>query len=113
MKKNLKKYSIMIFSIAFFIIFALLINNRFSFGVWNPFSLPDRLECYNRRYYISTSLPKILNEKEKPVYTVSSYDNKTGKDLYTQDPKGESVPVIIYLKLSDGKYQLYVLSGGS
>ncbi|MDP4147604.1 MAG: hypothetical protein Q8936_24575 [Bacillota bacterium] len=112
MKRNQKKHTKLILSAALFIIFAILIINRYSFGVWNPASLPDRVQCYNRRYYISTLSPKTFNEKEKPAYAISSPDNMTGKALYTQDPKGEFVPTVIYLKMSDGKYQTYVLSGG-
>jgi hypothetical protein len=111
MKKNQKIFLIII-SIAFSIVLILLIKNRYSFGIWNPFSLPDRIECYNRRYYISSFPPQILNANEKPVYPISSSDNRTGKNLYTKDTKGEYVPTVIYLKMTNGKYQSYVLSGG-
>jgi hypothetical protein len=111
MKGILKIFFITI-SIVVFIILGLVVRNRYSFGVWNPRRLPERIQCYNRRYYISTFSPKIFNENEKPIYAISTSDNRTGKDLYTKDPKGEYVPTVIYLKMNDGKYQIYVLSGG-
>jgi len=111
MKKNLKKFLMISSSVTFFIVLALLIRNQSSFGVLNPFNLPDRLECYNRRYYISTFSPNIFNENEKPVHPISSSDNKTGKDLYIHERKGKYVPTVIYLKLNNGKYQSYELSG--
>lgn len=111
MRRILKIFSITI-TIVVFIVIGLIVRNRYSFGVWNPFRLPERIQCYNRRYYISTFSPKILNENEKPVYTISTSDNRTGKDLYTKDPKSEYVPIVIYLRMKDGKYQTYELSGG-
>ena len=94
-------------------IFALVILvNRWAFGVWNPLSLPDRIECYGRRYYISSLAPKIMSESETPKYAVGLWD-LVGKPLYMTEPKGNLVPVLIYLKLSNGKYQIYTLSGSN
>ena len=112
MKRNLKKVFLLILSIAFIFVLALLIRNRYTFGVWNPMSLPDRIECYDRRYYIAHSSPQVLNGDISPKYSISSSDNQTGKDLYTLEPKDKLVPTVIYLKTTDGKYQQYVLSGG-
>lgn len=112
MKRNLKKLLLLILLVALIIVLALLVRNRYTFGVWNPLSLPNRIECYDRRYYIAESSPKMLSNDKKPGYAISSADNLTGKDLYTLEPKGSLVPITIYLKTADGKYQQYVLSGG-
>jgi hypothetical protein len=112
MKKTPKKFLI-ITLIALIIVLSPFLRSRYSFGVWNPLSLPDRIECYDRRYYIQSGpSTKILNENEKPTYKISFPANMTGKGLYTQQPKGEYVPIIIYLKLSNGEFQAYGLSGG-
>lgn len=89
-----------------------LVRNRYNFGVWNPWSLPNRIECYDRRYYVGPSSPSLMNGSQKPAYAVSDSDNRTGKELFTSEPKGDLVPVVVYLKLSDGRYQQYILSGG-
>ncbi len=112
MKKNLKRFFLLIVSIAFILVLALLIRNRYTFGVWNPLSLPNRVECCDRRYYIAPSSPNSLSGNDKPGYLIPSSDNHTGKDLFTLEPKGELVPTVIYLKMSDGRYQQYILSGG-
>lgn len=111
MKKVREKTFIIISLIALIIMITIIVGNRALFGVWNPFSLPNRIECYNRRYYISNLPPKTLTGDEKPIYSISSLNNVIGKDLYTIAPKGEFVPTVIYLKMKDDKFQSYELSG--
>lgn len=89
----------------------LLTGYRYFYGEWNPFVSPDRVECYSRRYYKSGN-PKELTEKERPSCSINSLNILTGKRLYSSEPKGEFVPTVIYLKVGDGKYQTYALSGG-
>lgn len=91
---------------------AMLVKNRYDFGVWNPWSPPNRIECYDRRYYVGSSSPRLMNGGQRPAYRISGSDNRTGKELFTSEPKDELVPVVLYLKLSDGRYQQYILSGG-
>ena len=112
MKRNLRKFTLLILSIAVVFVLVSLLRNRYIFGVWNPLSLPNRIECYERRYYIAPSSPQVLNGNKKPKYLIGPPDNQTGKELYAIEPKGELVPTVIYLKTVDGEYQQYVLSGG-
>lgn len=90
----------------------LLGGNYLAFGVVNPFSTPDRLTCYGRRYNISNLAPKALNDSETPEYWMSHW-SWTGKSLYSAQPKGNTIPTVIYLKLINGKYQIYELSGSN
>ena len=110
MNEKIKKYVILALSIVVLSIVFTLFWNRYAFGVWNPFSLPDRVECYNRRYYIGQLHDEIINEK---LYPISHRNNLTCKDLYTLKHENNLLPLEIYLKLSNGKYQGYVLSGGN
>jgi len=112
MNKSLTKTLMLISWVALIVVLLLLIRNRYTFGVWNPLSLPDRVECYDRHYYISHSSPKMLDGDKKPLYSIDSSDNKTGKNIYILEPKGSLVPTIIYLKMKNGRYQQYILSGG-
>ncbi len=112
MKRNLKKFLLLIISIAFIIVLVSLFRNRYIFGVWNPMSLPNRIECYERRYYIAHSSPQALKDDQEPKCSISAPDNRTGKEVYIMEPKGELVPTVIFLKTTDGKYQQYELSGG-
>jgi len=94
-------------------IFALVIlTNRWAFGVWNPLSLPNKIECYGRRYNISSLAPKTMSGIETPKYTVELWA-LVGKPLYMNEPKKTLVPVLIYLKLANGQYQVYTLSGSN
>ena len=112
MKRNGKKIILLILFLALILVFAPLLRNRYEFGVWNPLSPPDRVQCYNRRYYLTPSSPQALSSSKKPPYSISKADNQTGKDLYTLEPKGDLVPTVIYLKTANGTYLQYVLSGG-
>lgn len=89
-----------------------MISNRWVFGIWNPLSKPDRIECFGRRYYISNLDPISMSESERPEYPISTWV-WAGKSLYMSEAKGDLVPVLIYLKLTDGKYQIYALSGSN
>ncbi len=81
------------------------------FGVWNPYNLPDRINCYGRRYYISNLEPTEVVKNQEQLQVIKWPDNLTLKKLYI-DPKSViKVPIIIYLKTNDGKYQCYVISG--
>lgn len=81
---------------------------RYFYGVWDPSILPDRIECYGRRYYISNNSPGLLSES----YSIKSLNILTGKRLYTSHPKEEFVPTVIFLDIGNGMYQAYSLSGG-
>jgi hypothetical protein len=112
MKKYGKKIIFLILFLALILVFVPLLRNRYEFGVWNPLSPPDRVQCYNRCYYFTPASPQTLNISKKPKYSLSKTDNQTGKDFYTLEPKGDQVPTVIYLKRADGTYLQYVLSGG-
>lgn len=105
----MKKKSIII--ITFFIVLTLVTGYRYFYGEWNPFVLPDRIECYSRRYYKSHNSPIEIIDKEK-LYLINSMNILTGKRLYSMHPKGEYVPTVIYLETVNDKYQTYELSGG-
>lgn len=111
-KRILALLFVIVFILGYHFIFTPLLKNRAEFGVWNPNSLPDRMQCYKRSYHLETTPPQTLTGKERPSYSIRSTDNQTGKELYTKEPKGELVPTEIFLKTADGKYQAYVLSGG-
>jgi hypothetical protein len=53
-----------------------------------------------------------MSESEKPEYAISTWV-WAGKNLYMSEPKGNIIPVLIYLKLSNGQYQIYALSGSN
>lgn len=110
-KKNLRKKSLIIISILFLFII-ISAGNRLAFGVWNPMSLPERINCFERRYYISNFSPKTIVGEKVPEYEIEFWDSWSGKTLFMTEEKGEFVPTVIYLKTSDGKYQIYELSGG-
>ena len=112
MKRNGKKIALLILFLALILVFAPLLKNRYEFGVWNPLSPPDRVQCYNRCYYLTPASPQTLNISKKAQYSIRKTDNQTGKDLCTLEPKGDQVPTVIYLKTADGTYLQYVLSGG-
>lgn len=105
-----KKYWVIIAGILISVM--LLGGNYLAFGVWNPFSTPEKLTCYGRRYNISNHAPKALNDSETPKYLMSHW-SWTGKSLYSAQPKDNLIPTVIYLKLIDGKYQIYELSGSN
>jgi hypothetical protein len=90
----------------------LLGGNYMAFGVWNPLSAPEKLNCFGRLYRISNHAPKILNGDEIPEYFISQW-SWTGKSLYSIEQSENTIPTVIYLKRFDGKYQLYSLSGSN
>lgn len=100
--------------IVFVVLFVLLIN-RCAFGVWNPFELPSRVQCFGRTYYNHAKGDTIIDESETLI-KIDTSDNKTSKELYTlaqgdtyiNDP----VPTAIYLKVDEDSYHVYELSGG-
>ncbi len=113
-----KSKSIMIFgisSIVIVIFLVLLVGYRYSYGVWNPFVPPDRIQCNDRRYYISKSAPETLIGEAKPAYTVDSQNivnTLTGRHLFSSSPKGTNVATEIFLEVGPDQYQSYTLSGG-
>lgn len=110
-KKNVSKKSLIIMTILFLFIL-MSVGNRLAFGVWNPFSLPEKIDCYGRRYHISNFSPKTIGGNKEPKYELKFWDSWSGKALYMIEEKDELVPTVIYLKMLDGKYQIYELSGG-
>ena len=105
-----KKYWVIITGVLLSVV--LLGGNYLAFGVWNPFSTPEKLTCYGRRYNISNHAPKALSDGEIPKYWMSHW-SWTGKSLYSVQPKGNTIPTVIYLKQINGKYQIYELSGSN
>lgn len=102
-----------IISIIVVVVLSACLLNRFTFGSWNPFGLPDRVPCFGRIYYKSGN--STLSD-DKNLLLISSSDNKTGKELYVET-QGDTystnpVPTVILLKTGEGSYQTYVLSGG-
>jgi hypothetical protein len=104
-----KKYWVFILGVIVSLI--LLGGNYLAFGVWNPLSTPEKLMCNGRLYRISNHAPKAIDD-EVPEYWMSHW-SWTGKSLYSIQPKGDTIPTVIYLKLINGKYQIYELSGGN
>jgi len=114
-KINLKisrKKIIILLSSVVLLIMALFVGNRVAFGVWDPLQLPNRIQCYSRTYRKSATQPKVLTGEGKPTFSIFFWDNPTGKAVYTKDPKINSIPTVIYLKMSNSRYQSYELSGG-
>lgn len=107
----MKKYQKLVW-ILMSVVVLVILGNRWAFGIWNPLSNPDRIECFGRRYYISNLDPISMSESERPEYTISTWV-WAGKSLYMSEAKGNIVPVLIYLKLSNGQYQIYALSGSN
>ncbi|TXT16272.1 MAG: hypothetical protein FD133_1899 [Erysipelotrichaceae bacterium] len=112
MKKSTKiRWTFITIEVVFLIVF-LLACNHLAFGVWNPFSVPKRIYLDGRNYKISNFSPMTFSESENPEYSLNEWV-WTGKLLYSREPKGTIVPTVIYLKLADGKYQLYSLLGSN
>lgn len=109
-KTNKRGY--LLISLIVTIVVMMCLGNRLLFGVWNPLRLPERIHCYGRRYHISNFSPKTIVGNKEPKYELKFWDSWSGKALYMMEEKGELVPTVIYLKMSDGKYQIYELSGG-
>lgn len=97
--------------IILFILLSLLVTNRYLYGVWNPFALPNKIRCFGHTYYKSRSdIPKTFIDKDTVIYPIDSFNKYTGKKLYTIDPKKDSVPKVIYLYTSENLYQAYELA---
>jgi len=96
--------------IILFILLSLLVTNRYLYGVWNPFALPQKIKCYGYTYYKSREdIPKTFIDKDTVIYPIDSFNIYTGKKLYTIDPKKESAPKVIYLYINNNMYQSYEL----
>ncbi|MCL1791784.1 MAG: hypothetical protein FWG40_10665 [Peptococcaceae bacterium] len=106
-----KKIIAIVLIIAALLMLAISLQNRIKYGVWDPFKNPDRVECFDRRYYLSNTEAETF-EEIGPLYEITSPDNPTGKKLYLAHPKGPTVPLVIYLKTGTNSYQSYTLSGG-
>lgn len=113
MKKSFKAAIAGILIIAV-VVLSVCFLNRFSFGTWNPFELPDRIECFDRRYYNQSTGDIVITGST--LHLINSSDNKTGKALYVKSQaetySNGPVPTIIYLKTGEDSYHIYVLSGG-
>lgn len=106
----MRKRIIVVFLIIL-IIPAIFLQNRIRFGVWNPFELPDRIECYGRRYY-NHAKGDIALEDGEIYYEISFSDCKTLKELYSTSRIDDCAPTVIYLKTGENSYHVYTLSGG-
>lgn len=109
-KTKYRRY--LLISVIVMIVLMMFLGNRLLFGVWNPMRLPERIDCFGRRYSISNHKPRIIVGEKTPEYEIEFWDSWSGKALYMMEEKGELVPTVIYLKMIDGKYQIYELSGG-
>lgn len=89
----------------------LIVSNRYYYGVWNPFSNPDRIELFGRRYYKSIKTEN-FTENNRPKYFVYSFNLLAGKRIYLSESKGKYVPTVIYLRVNKNSYIDYELSGG-
>lgn len=102
-------------AVMFFFSFVSLYN-RYSFGVWFPFIDPNRIEFMDRTYYPSGIESE--NLKGKLVMVRSSF--YWGRSLYVlkedyvsiNSPNLYKTYMKVYLEMSDGKFQTYVISGG-
>ena len=109
--KVIKKNKKLLVSLIILVMF-IIMGNRLMFGVWNPFSLPDRINCYGRRYYSSSLGPITMSGSQTPEYVLGCW-NCEGKSIYSMELKENLVPTIIYLKVANGQYQIYTLSGSN
>ena len=91
---------------------AYIIAFRHSYGTWNPFALPDRIDCFGRRY-----LP--TNEEVNIKYSftlrqINCCPFLIGKKVFSYSssyPAGSS-PFEIYVQLANGHYLRYQRCGG-
>lgn len=111
MQPHFKKFPIILFVSALLVICVQIIQYHHHFGVWNPFQMPARLNCYDRQYHFSDSPTHITSSTT--VYPISAPYNETGKALYTPTPKEEGIPGVIFLKTGDGRFLSYKLYYGS
>jgi len=88
----------------------MLFATKLYYGVWNPLSLPKKINIFGRLYYSDYKV-KQFEDNKKPIYPVNSRLS-IGKNLYMMHPLGEYVPTVLYLDLGNGKYLVYELSGG-
>lgn len=89
----------------------ILNSNQMAFGVWSPLDVPTRINIDGRTYHRSQLDPISFKGAETPAYAIKNWE-WTGKKLVAKQPIEEDVTVI-YLKLSNGKYQAYALSGSN
>ena len=113
MKKKSSKIRWIIITLeAAFLIAFLFSSNHMAFGVWNPLSIPERINLVGRNYHISNLDPVSFTDSEVPQYPIKTWV-WTGKWLYSNEQTTDSLPTVIYLKLANGKYQSYALSGSN
>ena len=112
MKKKLFKYLMIVVGTSLICFIGIMFWYRLRFGVWDPFDLPDRINCYGRRYYMSKLEPTDVVKNQDQLEPINWPNNSTFRKLYV-DPNSIMVktPLILYIKTSDGKYQCYSLSG--
>lgn len=103
-----------ILMITFCVVLILLTVYRYSYGIWNPFVLPDRISCYGRRYYMALRKPQIEKIDKEKLYEIKSLNILTGKRLYTTRPNTKRGDFIagIYLETGIDEFQAYSIAGG-
>lgn len=91
---------------------------RVSFGTFNPFDPPDRVEYHGRRYYLGQ------RQGENQPQALLDYINQsepTGEAIgppivnrleVLEIPGGQGTPTLLFLKQKDGKIFIYTLAGG-
>lgn len=100
------------------LVIAYFVYVRVSFGTFNPFNPPDRVEYHGRRYYLGKN-----QGENQPQALLDSINESapTGEVIgplilnrleVLGKPQGQATPTVLFLKQKDGKILIYSLSGG-
>ena len=100
------------------LVLAYFVYVRVSFGIFNPFNPPDRVEYHGRRYYLG----KRQGENQpQALLDAINQSEPTGESIgplivnrleVFGKPGGQATPAVLFLKQKDGKILIYSLSGG-
>ncbi|MCL4473058.1 MAG: hypothetical protein M1539_01925 [Actinobacteria bacterium] len=91
---------------------------RVSFGIFNPFDPPDRVEYHGRRYYLGKRQGK---NQPQALLDYINQSAPTGEALgpiivnrleVYETPGPHGTPTLLFLKQKDGNILIYTLSGG-
>lgn len=113
MKQKLIKVISVMCSVPIICLIIYMFWYRITFGVLNPFSMPDRIDMFGRRYYITWLAPTDTVNNPNALERVNWPVNKTFKTIYMDTSNIGTCPARIYLLTRDGKYKSYSLSGSN
>lgn len=105
-----KRVTLGLFALLWLVGFGIVLQNRLAYGTWNPCSLPERIDCADRRYTLSDA--SALYTLPAGETTVDAAKNPMHYALYAAPQAGGGVPMEVHLRSPwDEKYYVYGLIG--